>query len=59
MTVAETITTLDTLRAEQVNDLTVQECHALGVALCVLIALAPSQVEMIDQFLAMSYPPSN
>ncbi|MBA7548676.1 hypothetical protein ES705_41141 [subsurface metagenome] len=59
MTVAETIKILNALREEKVIDLSVLECHAIGIAIVVLVALEPSQCAMIDQFLAMHYSDSN
>ncbi len=59
MSVAETIKILNDLRERKGIDLTVQECHAIGIALVVLVALEPSQCAMIDQFLAMPYSHDN
>ncbi|MBA7525860.1 hypothetical protein ES705_18018 [subsurface metagenome] len=59
MTVAETIKILNALREEKLIDLSVQECHAIGIAIVVLVALEPSQCDMIDQFLAMPYSHDN
>ncbi|MBA7546802.1 hypothetical protein ES705_39201 [subsurface metagenome] len=59
MTVAETIKTLNDLRGEKGVDLSVQECHAIGIALVVLIALEPSQAAMIDLLLAIPNSHSN
>ena len=59
MTVAEAIKSLSDLREEHGIDLSVQECHAIGIALVVMIALEPSQVVMIDHLIAMADAPDN
>lgn len=59
MTTAEAIDTLADLRYTRNADLTVQECHAIGIAMVVLIALEPSQRDMVDALLAMPDASSN
>jgi uncharacterized protein YwlG (UPF0340 family) len=59
MTVAEAIKILNDLREKEGVSLTVHQCHAIGVAIVVLVSLDPSQAAMIDQFLAMPYSHDN
>ena len=53
MTVAEAIRALEELREDTGIDLSVDECHALGVAITVLVALDPDERDMIDAILSM------
>ncbi|GAI94148.1 unnamed protein product [marine sediment metagenome] len=59
MTVAETIKHLSDLRADNVDELTVEQCHAIGIALVIMVSLEPSQVTMIDKLIAMTVAPDN
>ncbi|MBA7555992.1 hypothetical protein ES705_48686 [subsurface metagenome] len=59
MTVAEAIKYLSDLREEVSNDLSIQECQAIGVALLVLKTLEPSQRAMVDALLFVPVASSN
>jgi len=59
MTVAEAIKSLSDLRDDYPQDLTVQECHAIGIALVIMCALEPGQVDLIDHLIAMTDNPQN
>ncbi|MBA7553556.1 hypothetical protein ES705_46149 [subsurface metagenome] len=59
MIVAEAIISLSELREQKGVDLSVQECHAIGIALVIMIALEPKQVVMIDHLLSMTDAPVN
>ncbi|MBA7687665.1 hypothetical protein ES703_96129 [subsurface metagenome] len=59
MTVAEATKTLSDLRDEKGIDLSIQECNAIGIALVVMCALEPSQVDLIDHIIAMTDNPQN
>ncbi len=59
MTVAEAIQTLSDLRDEKEHELSVKECHAIGIALIVLVALEDPKVTMVDKLIAMTDNPSN
>jgi len=59
MTVAEAIKTLSDLWLETGIDLSLEECHAIGISIVVLVALEPSQRDMVDALLAMPDVSSN
>ncbi|MBA7696218.1 hypothetical protein ES703_104861 [subsurface metagenome] len=59
MFVEGAIQTLSDLRDEKGHELSVEECHAIGIALVIMIALEPSQVTMINALIVMTATPQN
>ncbi|MBA7529918.1 hypothetical protein ES705_22123 [subsurface metagenome] len=59
MNTIEAIEILSDLRDNPCPEVSAAQCHAIGIAMVVLVSLVPAQREFIDALLAMPGFPNN